>query len=205
MKIVGILLAAGLSKRFGSNKLLFSIQNEPLVHRTARCLLKAGIADLTVIVGHQAAQVSETLADLPLRCVFNPHYSEGRPRSLHLGWENMPADADAVLICPADLPFLEIADVQTVIDAFKQLPPNSLIIPHFNQQRGHPIIISAAHRQAILDYLPQGGCRAFIANHPQYVRHLAVNSHNFIADLDTPHDILLHNIGVSTNPFSEKK
>ncbi|MEY3219264.1 MAG: hypothetical protein RIT27_621 [Pseudomonadota bacterium] len=190
MKIVGILLAAGLSRRFGSNKLLFSIENEPLVRRTARCLLDAGIAELNVVVGHQAAQISEILADLPLRCLFNPRYHDGRPHSLHVGWENVPADTDGVLICPADLPFLEIADVRTVIDAFIQIPANALIIPHFNQQRGHPIIISAAHRQAILNYLPRGGCRAFIADHPQFVHRLELNSPNIIADLDTPPDIL---------------
>jgi molybdenum cofactor cytidylyltransferase len=184
MKIVGLLLAAGLSRRFGSNKLLFNIQNEPLVRRTARCLLGAGVAELIVIVGHQSDQVAEVLADLPLRCEINQQYQLGRMHSVHTGWTHVPDNADGVLICPADLFCLEITDVQQVISAFYE--NKSLIIPHFNQQRGHPIIIPANYKKDILDYLPRGGCRAFISDHPQLVQHLEINSPNIIIDLDMP-------------------
>lgn len=185
MKIVGLLLAAGLSRRFGSNKLLFNIQNEPLVRRTARCLLGAGVAELIVIVGHQSDQVMAVLADLPLRCEINQQYQIGRMSSVHTGWENIPDDADGVLICPADLFRLEIMDVQKVISAFQQ-SNKSLIIPYFNEQRGHPIIIPAAYKKEILDYLPRGGCRAFISDHPHLVQHLEMSSSNIITDLDIP-------------------
>ena len=184
MKIVGLLLAAGLSRRFGSNKLLFNIQKEPLVRRTARCLLGAGVAELIVIVGHQSDQVAEVLADLPLRCEINQQYQLGRMNSVHTGWTHIPDDADGVLICPADLFRLEITDVQQIISAFCE--NKSLIIPYFNQQRGHPIIIPAKHKKDILDYLPRGGCRAFISDHPQFVQRLEMNSSNIITDLDSP-------------------
>ena len=186
MKITGILLAAGLSRRFGSNKLLFYIQNQPLVRRTALCLLNAGISELLVIVGHQADQVIDAVKDLPVRCLKNQQYQLGRMHSVHTGWEHISQDTDGVLICPSDLPCLEISDVQQVIAAFYEC--KSLIIPHFNQQRGHPIIIPAHHRQTILDYLPRGGCRAFIADHPQFVTRLEINSSNIITDLDIPPD-----------------
>lgn len=198
MKMVGILLAAGLSKRFGSNKLLFNIENQPLVRRTACCLLNAGLADLMVIVGHQADQVVEVLTNLPVRCLINQQYQLGRMSSVHVGWENLPDDAEGVLICPADLPLLEVMDVQKIISAY-QRSHKSLIIPYFNQQRGHPIIISAEHRQAILNYLPRGGCRSFIADHPQLVQPLEMDSSNIITDLDEQQDIdLIKNLLVPT-------
>lgn len=183
MKMVGILLAAGLSKRFGSNKLLFNIQNQPLVRRTAQRLLEAGLEDVLVIVGHQADQVTAVLEDLPVRCIFNQQYQQGRMHSVHVGWEHIPHDAEGVLICPADLPHLEVIDIQQVISEFQRLK-NALIIPHFNHQRGHPIAIPAHYRQQILDYLPRGGCRAFIADHPQLIHVLQTNSSNIINDLD---------------------
>ena len=185
MKIVGLLLAAGLSRRFGSNKLLFNIQKEPLVRRTARCLLGAGVAELIVIVGHQSDQVAAVLVDLPLRCEINQQYQLGRMHSVHTGWTHIPDDTDGVLICPADLFRLEIMDVQKVMSAFQQ-SNKSLIIPHFNQQRGHPIIIPSKYKREILDYLPRGGCRAFISDHPQFVQPLEMDSSNIIHDLDIP-------------------
>lgn len=181
--MAGILLAAGLSKRFGSNKLLFNIQNQPLVRRTALCLLESGIDDLWVIVGHQADHVMAVLEDLPVHFIFNQQYQQGRMHSVHVGWENIPDDVEGVLICPADLPNLELLDIQQVISEFQRLK-NALIIPYFNQQRGHPIAIPAHYRQQILDYLPRGGCRAFIAEHPQLVHALQTNSSNIINDLD---------------------
>jgi len=144
--------------------------------------LGAGLDEVFVIVGHQSDQVMAVLADLPIRCLINQQYQLGRMYSVHVGWEHIPNDAQGVLICPADLPFLEVTEVKQVMDAFKQY--NTLIIPYFNQQRGHPIVIPACYRQMILDYLPRGGCRAFIADHPHLIRRLNIDSSNIVNDLD---------------------
>lgn len=64
-QVAGILLAAGTSSRFGSaNKLLATLDGEPLVRHATRTLLASTVDSTTVIVGYEAAQVCDALADL---------------------------------------------------------------------------------------------------------------------------------------------
>jgi molybdenum cofactor cytidylyltransferase len=71
--IAGIVLASGMSTRFGeSNKLLASVGGVPVVARTAQAYVDAGVAPLIVVVGHDAREIEQALVHLPIRCVLNP-------------------------------------------------------------------------------------------------------------------------------------
>ena len=53
--VAGILLAAGTSSRMGSNKLLFELQGETLLRRSARQALAGGPSPLLVVLGNAPA------------------------------------------------------------------------------------------------------------------------------------------------------
>ncbi|HPA91472.1 MAG TPA: NTP transferase domain-containing protein, partial [Quisquiliibacterium sp.] len=56
--LAAVLLAAGEARRMqGINKLLLEIDGVPLVRRSARMLVRAGIEDIVVVLGHQADRV----------------------------------------------------------------------------------------------------------------------------------------------------
>jgi len=70
--IAGILLAAGQSTRFGRQKLLEPWRGEPLVRKTARCFLEAGLRPLVAVVSSDHRLV-DALAGLPVTIVENAH------------------------------------------------------------------------------------------------------------------------------------
>ena len=79
------------------NKLLIEIGGEPLVRRTAKVYLAAGI-DVHAVLGYEAAGVRAALQDLPISFVANPRYEEGQQTSVRAGVVNLTGAYDAILV-----------------------------------------------------------------------------------------------------------
>ena len=117
-----IILAAGASRRFGTdNKLLAPIEGEPLIVRTIRRIGTASIPgvalELTVVV-RDGDGVARALAGIALRLVINPRADEGMGTSIAAGIASLGPGVDAALIVPGDLPFISAALLEQLIKAF---------------------------------------------------------------------------------------
>lgn len=120
MKLAAIILAAGLSRRFGSaDKLLADLCGDHVVGWTARAILDAGFDDVVVVTGADDASRRATLAGLALRLVINAEPSDGQGRSIATGVASLSADCDGALIVPADMPALTPAMVERLAAAFR--------------------------------------------------------------------------------------
>jgi molybdenum cofactor cytidylyltransferase len=188
-KAVAVLLAAGLSRRMGErNKLLIGIGGEPLVRRTAKVYLAAGV-DVHVVLGHEANLVREVLADLPVSFIENPHYAEGQPTSVRAGVESLRDGYDAVIIALADQPALTAADISGLIRAFADSGGDHILVPYYGGTRGNPVVFPG---KLIAEMSAQGrnaACRAFIDSNPQLTRHYAAENDHFVNDIDTADDL----------------
>ena len=189
LKVAVVLLAAGLSRRMGErNKLLVEIGGEPLVRRTARRFLAAGV-DVYAVIGHEAEAVRAALAGLPLSFVENPNFAEGKASSARAGVDAVPTGYDVMLVSPADLPLLTPADIEDLLRAFAMSGRDRILIPFFGDQRGNPVVFPA---RLIAEMRSSGrnvACRKFIDANPQLTqRYEAANDH-FVTDIDTPEDL----------------
>jgi molybdenum cofactor cytidylyltransferase len=99
----GIVLAAGESRRMGTNKLLLLLAGKPLVRRACRRALAARLDPLIVVLGHESERVRAALAGLDCRFAFNSHAGVPMSVSLHTGLECLPPDTDAVVVMLADM------------------------------------------------------------------------------------------------------
>src|SRR6185312_11949427 len=93
-RIAAIVLAAGLSRRMGRNKLLLPVAGKPMVVRVVDALLQSMIGEILVVTGHQAAEVEALLASRHVRFLHNPDYAEGLGTSVARGIAGLPADVD---------------------------------------------------------------------------------------------------------------
>ncbi|MBT8429264.1 MAG: nucleotidyltransferase family protein [Gammaproteobacteria bacterium] len=181
-----ILLAAGESRRMGSvNKLTLPVAGQPLLRRTAETLLKAGLHELVVVVGHEQQTARGLLRGLPLRIVSNDNYTEGQMTSVHCGMAALQQVCDAVLVCLSDQPLLETEDLRQLTDAFA-LCPTSVLVPTYQGQRGNPIVMAYEHRQKILAGDRNLGCKRLIQKHPELVSAVEMDNDHTVFDLDTP-------------------
>jgi molybdenum cofactor cytidylyltransferase len=119
-KVACVILAAGLSKRFGGVKQLARLKEDgpPLVQK-ALDTANASSAEYVILVLGQAA--SEIAAETTLgraALVYNKDFANGLSSSLKCGLSNVPEDSGAVLFMVADQPYLTSGILDEMIDIY---------------------------------------------------------------------------------------
>jgi molybdenum cofactor cytidylyltransferase len=193
VRVVGILLAAGSSTRFGGDKLLQPLPRAPND-------LKAGTPIGVAACRHLAAAVSETLAvvrpsdkalaallsNAGARIVECGRAVEGMGASLSCGVQSTP-DADAWLIALADMPWIMPATIKSLTSALAG--GADIVAPVHHGERGHPVGFARRHYAALVALSGDEGARAVIAAQRERLLLIDVDDEGILRDVDTPHDI----------------
>jgi molybdenum cofactor cytidylyltransferase len=99
-----------------------------------------------------------------------------------------PTDDDSWLLVPADHPVLDAAVIRQLLQARRERPEMSIIVPTHQGRRGHPTLISWQHVAGIRR-LPAGqGLNVYLRQHANETMELPVESPSILLDLDTPED-----------------
>lgn len=184
--IAGIVLAGGASSRFGATKQLATLRGKTLVQHAVDALADAGIADIVVVLGHDADAVAAAL-ELPAgaRTVANPRWTEGQASSLAIGL-GAAADSDAVVVLLADQPGITADHVRALVDAFRA-DPAPIVRLRFDDAPGPALLAADVYADAMA---LEGdiGARALIAGRPGAVREVHVPG-TAPRDVDTVEDL----------------
>ena len=182
---VGILLAAGKSQRFGSNKLLHPIDNIPMLFLTAQTLASA-LPGSTVVINPELKNITEQLEQLGLHVVINEKAEQGMGSSIACG---VSANKDALgwLITLADMPYVKIETLSLLANKLKE--GAGIIAPVFDQQRGHPVGFNSTYKNELMELNKDVGARYIIEKHQQQLEFLVTNDKGVIRDVDYPDDI----------------
>ncbi len=139
--VAAIVLAAGLSSRFGGPKLLASFGGRPVLQRVLDTLASAGLRDVVVVLGAHAEAVEQGIAWRGERRVINERPGDGLSSSLRLGLAAVAPDAAAALIVLGDQPTLE-ADVIAALLAADPGGEATAVLPHYAAGGGaNPVLL----------------------------------------------------------------
>jgi molybdenum cofactor cytidylyltransferase len=189
IKAAAVLLAAGLSRRMGErNKLLIEIEGEPLVRRTTKAYLAAGV-EVYAVLGHEAEQVRTALGDLPVAFVSNLRYAEGQPTSVRAGVESLPGGYAAILVALADQAALTPEDIRGLVKAFAASGGGRILVPYHRGRRGNPVIFPARLIGEMRGKERNVASRSFIDENPALVYACEAPNDHIVIDIDTPDDI----------------
>jgi molybdenum cofactor cytidylyltransferase len=188
-RIWGVVLAAGLSRRFGSrNKLTAPIDGVPLVRRTVEAYVAARLAGVLVVTGHEHEEVEAALATLGIHTVFNPDFAAGQSTSLRAGVLALPEAADATVIGVADQPSLTADVIAQLVDwAVRTASP--IVAPLYAGERGNPVLFARELFCELASITGDTGGRTVIARHRDRVHWVDIASAAAGADIDRPDDI----------------
>lgn len=167
------MLAAGRGARMGGPKALLRVEEETFLARVARRLARPGVGGVLAVLGHQAERVSAE-AEVPagVQLVTNPRPEEGMLSSILCGLDAAEArGADAVLIHPVDHPLVAAETVDRVLAAI--VGGAVIAAPSFAGRRGHPGGFAGAAWPALRAADPRRGARGVLADHPDWIVHVA--------------------------------
>jgi molybdenum cofactor cytidylyltransferase len=186
--LAGIVLAAGESRRMGQPKQLLPFGERTILERVVDTLLTAGVGEVVVVLGHLEDRVRAVLGDRPVRAVVNASYRQGMLSSVKCGVRAVSAEYDAILIALGDQPHIEGAVVSEVMRAYRA-GDAGIVIPHYGDKKGHPIIINLQkYREAITNLPEDAGLNALMQEHADDVRLIDVATEDIIRDIDVPDD-----------------
>ncbi|HEY7444720.1 MAG TPA: nucleotidyltransferase family protein [Vicinamibacterales bacterium] len=187
--IPAIVLAAGASTRMGRPKALLPLGGETFLSRIVKTLRDAEVDDLLVVIGHEGAMITASLAPLafPVRVVENPDYSRGQLSSLQAGLR--AADRPGVrgvLVTLVDLPLISSSTVRAVLDAYRRHPTAAIVRPVDGNRHGHPVVFD---RQLFIELRagdPAIGAKPIVQAHREAIVGVPVTDEGAFVDIDTP-------------------
>lgn len=189
--MLGILLAAGFSRRFGAaDKLLQPLADgRPLAVAAAQNLLTA-IPDSCAIVRPENTRLTELLQAAGLR-VFHcaepvQTMAESLSTAVRLGTAAVGRDTDLV-IALADMPFIQPATIAAV--AARLEAGAAIVVPVYQGRRGHPVGFAACYQQELLALQGDEGARSVVRRHQHEVLTLACDDPGILVDIDTRGDL----------------
>ena len=189
--ITAVILAAGLSRRMGSPKMLLPWGGTSVLGQTASVYAEAGVTEIVVVTGgaQQAveAECRRLAATYPLRWVNNPDYERGEMiSSLQCGLAFLKPEIEAALVGLGDQPQLSLAAVQMVVSTWVSTD-KPLIVPSPKLRRGHPWLLRRELWGSLLALPPADTLRDFLNSHASEIVYVDTDE-TVLKDLDTPAD-----------------
>lgn len=189
VKISTVILAAGASRRLGSNKLCVRVNGEAVIRRTVRLFVETGAGNVIVVTGFEKERVEKELAGLPVIFVHNDRPDDGMSASIKAALP-VVAQSDLVFFHLGDKPFVESGVIHRILEMFAR-ETHSIIVPVHGGTKGHPVLIDVRrHLSALYAVDGEGGLRDLIAAHAEDVHFLEAGE-GTVLDLDTEEDIEL--------------
>jgi molybdenum cofactor cytidylyltransferase len=189
-RVAAVLLAAGRSTRMGAvNKMLAEIGGKSLVRIAAEQAVASRAQPVIVVTGHEREKVETALKGLPVRLVHNPNFSEGLGTSLKAGITCVPQEADAAIICLADMPQVDAALIDRLIAAFDPERGALVVVPSIDGRRGNPVVWSRRFFHDLMSIQGDVGARHLISNYAEAVVEVPVSGDAALTDVDTPESL----------------
>ena len=138
-----IILAAGLSKRYGlKNKLTQHINNKPIINCLMDKLLSIyDTSELLIVTGYEHETIINLINNSDIEYIFNNDYKKGIGTSISAGIRELDKTIRGVMIVPADMPIISTKDLIKLQNMFLELNCSKVIFPKYKSQVGNPVIL----------------------------------------------------------------
>ena len=174
-----VIMASGMGKRFGSNKLMADFEGEPMILQALRA--SEGLAAHRVVVTRHE-EIAALCRDREISVVL--HDLPYRSDTVRLGLEAL-GDVDGCLFLPADQPLLRRETVDKLVLHWRE-NSSCILRPVCGDTAGSPVLFPKALFPELLA-LPEGkGGGWVMKNHPDKVALFPVDDPYELMDADTP-------------------
>jgi CTP:molybdopterin cytidylyltransferase MocA len=180
MKNIGIvLLAAGIGKRFGGNKLSAVVDGRPM-YQSAIDLVE-GYPSVVMVTGNDT--IGAAAESRGINIVMNRMPEAGISRSIRLGIEALKLEMfqiDGIMFMVCDQPWLKKATLEHMLNSFE----GGILSLSCGGRRGNPVIFSKEYLEELCSLSGDVGGRQVMARHSEHVHFLEVKDGRELQDID---------------------
>lgn len=188
-RVMGVILAAGGSSRFGSeNKLFSEINGVSIIYETAQKLLDSRIDLIKVVTGYQSDLIEEELRQMNIDFVYNSDWEIGQSTSVKRGL-SMRGKNDAVMFALGDMPFIKTSTINKIIEAGRSGDKNEIVVAGYKGIRGNPVLFNVDMLEPLEEKLrgDMGG-RNLLEN--ENINLIETGDIGVLFDIDTGEDLI---------------
>jgi len=151
-----------------------------------------------IVLGAGADEIS-TIAKLdPSQIVLNRNWEQGQLSSIWAGIRSLEnVETDGIILCPVDHPLVSAALVSELVEQFYS-NQKLIVLPTYNQRRGHPAIFSKELFSELLSAPADKGARTVVWAHAANVLEVPTEEEGVILNINSP-GMLQHLIETDKN------
>ncbi|MCD8300479.1 MAG: putative selenium-dependent hydroxylase accessory protein YqeC [Clostridiales bacterium] len=171
-----IILAAGNSTRFGSNKLLHPIGQQPMYRHILtkiRQLKKEGFLENVVVVSQYDVIFQDIRENFPgLETVRNPLPGKGISGSVRIGLKKLrqvSPDSEACLLAVSDQPYLTEKSLRKMLDMW-EAGKGIILAASYGGKTGNPVIFDSIYFSELMSLYGDVGGKQVMRCHREKVR-----------------------------------
>ena len=185
-----VVFAAGLSTRFGRNKLLEPLGKSTLIAHVVTEAIHSRARQVIVIGGYEFEALQKALEGLACEIAYNEDYTRGQSFSVKKGMSLVNGGADAVMFEPGDMPLADRAIFDSVIFEYAKTGA-PIVSAGYRGRPGHPILFDKALFGELKDVNESSkGLKKVVSAHRAQAK-IVDTSVGALFDLDTPFDLAL--------------
>ncbi|HSG07662.1 MAG TPA: nucleotidyltransferase family protein [Longimicrobiales bacterium] len=184
-RVAGVIPCAGASTRMGRSKALLDAGGRSFVAAAVGTLVGGGCDPVIVVVGPGQDDEARRAKAAGAAVLENPDPGEGPITSLRLALGVLGSTVEGVAFLPVDHPGVRAETVAALLETFTA-GDAPLLIPIFQEKRGHPAIFRRTLFPNLMDPQLQGGARTVVHAHLDAATLLAVDDAGVVTDIDTP-------------------
>ena len=183
--LAAVILSGGASSRMGSPKALLDYQGRPFLEHLLDVTLHPQIGVRRVVLGAHAEPIAKAIHLKADEVVINEEWEKGQLSSIQSGLRSLPPGTDGILLCLIDHPLISGALVHELIEQF-YASKKLIVLPVYEERRGHPLIFSAALYDELLHAPLETGARAVVWAHRSDIAEVRTNEEGCVLNLNDP-------------------
>ena len=184
-KVVGILLAAGKSSRFGSNKCLALLPDQTAMGVQSAKNLSVAVDEMICVIPPDNDALDRLFTEQGLKTVVCEAAEQGMSESLKAGVQYFHVDTEvtAFVIALADMPLIQEQTYQSIVSLLKD--GDSIVLPSFEEKRGHPVGFNAKFNDELMALQGDQGAKLLLQKYAKDITLLNVDDPGIHQDFDT--------------------
>jgi CTP:molybdopterin cytidylyltransferase MocA len=188
IKLGGVLLSAGASRRMGQPKAFLRLDGDTFVARGVGILKAAACDPVIVVIAPGTSDNYEAELGDGVQLVENPAPERGMLSSLAVGLEALPADVTHAMVTLVDAPLVRPATAQ-LLEEHCALVPELILVPTVDGIAGHPVVYPQEHWGRLAAWQGAEGARGYLAAHSEETCQVETGDPGVARDFDSPQDL----------------